>query len=147
MRNREVTGPEPGGCTDGLRGRLARPSVQTPCLRLPRWLPLRGTRAAAVLFVLGDTQAPRTPSNAGQGALCRGRQPPQHLWVVGIRHKHATLRPRSRQPGDSGEDCQSSAQGSALELGHCPPSPAQPRLERGDRLVKGRSRRAYEKGL
>lgn len=54
--------PEPGGCTDGLRGRLSRPSVQTPCLRLPRWLPLQGTRATAILFVLGDTQAPALPA-------------------------------------------------------------------------------------
>lgn len=62
MRSGKVTGPEPGGCTDGLRGRLSSPSVQTPRLRLPRWLPLRGTRATAILLVLGDTQSPTLPA-------------------------------------------------------------------------------------
>lgn len=47
----------------------------------------------------GGHPGPCTPSNAGQGALCRGGQPHQHLWAVGILHKHTTLRPRARQPG------------------------------------------------
>lgn len=75
---------------------MSRPSVQTPRLRLPRWLLLQGTLAAAILFVLGDTQDPTLPAKqarvdsvtvSGLASIYDGPGTGQ----AGILHQHTTL--------------------------------------------------------